>query len=391
MPTPFLVALAGSIAYGPGRLDGLGEDVTALAGAGARVLVVGDAGVARLGMVDRAAAILTRAGHAAVTFADLVSEPTDAAIDAAATVARRHGAGIVIGIGGGSALDTAKLTAGIAPSDKPALTYALCAAPLPSKPLRKILIPTTAGTGSETTRTAVFADGSGRKLWAWGDELRADLALLDPALAVGLPRHLTAATGVDALVHAIEAATVKRASPVATAFALEAIRLGAAHFPSAVDQPDDLKARGAMAVAAALAGLAIDIAGTGIAHALGHALGTLAKVHHGRAVGLCLRATLAWNAEAAPISHAAVARALGVADHGQGEVALAAAGTGAYEALLDRVGLPLSLADHGLSGKDADRLVKIGMDGENAPMRDNNAREVTGDDMTRLARAVLAA
>ncbi|MSP87613.1 MAG: iron-containing alcohol dehydrogenase [Alphaproteobacteria bacterium] len=391
MPTPFFATLAGSIAYGAGRLDGLGDDVTARAGAGARVLVVGDAGMARLGLVERVREILARSGHAAVTFADLAGEPTDAAIDAAAALARQHGAGLVVGIGGGSALDTAKLAAGIAPADRPALAYGLCAIPLPAKPLRKILVPTTAGTGSETTRTSVFADSTGRKLWAWGDELRADLSLLDPALAVELPRHLTAATGVDALVHAIEAATVKRANPVATAFALEAIRLGAAHLPRAVDRPDDIAARGAMAIAAALAGLAIDIAGTGIAHAIGHALGTIAKVHHGRAVGLCLRAALAWNAEAAPESHAAVARALGVADHGQGNAALAAAGAAAYAALLDRAGLPLSLADHGLGAKDAARLVQISMDAENAPMRDNNARAVGGGDMARLAHAVLAA
>lgn len=391
MPSTFLASLAGSIAYGPGRLDELGAEVTARAGGGARVLVVGDAGVARLGMVKRVEAILAGAGHEVATFTDLAGEPTDAAIDAAAGVARRHGAVLVIGIGGGSALDTAKLAAGIAPADKPAMAYGLCAIPLPAKPLRKILIPTTAGTGSETTRTSVFADATGRKLWAWGDELRADLALLDPALAVGLPRHLTAATGVDALVHAIEAVTVKRANPIATAFALEAIRLVAAHLPRAVDRPDDMEARGAMAIAAALAGLAIDIAGVGIAHAIGHALGTIAKVHHGRAVGLCLRAALAWNAEAAPASHTAVACALGVADHGQGEAALAAASAAAYEALLDRVGLPLSLADHGLDAKDADRLAAISMAGENAPMRDNNAREVGRKDMAWLARAVLAA
>lgn len=391
MPTPFTAALAGSIAFGAGRLDGLSDDVTALTGTGARVLVVGDTGMTQLGIVARAETILTKGGHSVATLGDLTGEPTDAAIDAAAAAARRHRAVLVVGIGGGSALDTAKLAAGIAPADKPAIAYGLCAVPLPSQPLRKILVPTTAGTGSETTRTAVFADKTGRKLWAWGDELRADLALLDPALAIALPRHLTAATGVDALVHAIEAATVKRGNPVATAFALEAIRLGAANLPRAVDRPDDLEARGAMAVAAALAGLAIDIAGTGIAHAIGHALGTIARVHHGRAVGLCLGAALAWNAEAAPMPHAAVARALGVAEGGQDEVALARAGAAAYDALLDRVGVPRSLADHGLSAGDVDRLAAIGMDVENAPMRENNARAVDEEAMKRLVARVLAA
>ena len=116
----------------------------------------------------------------------------------------------------------------MAPADDPAEHYALAANPLPRGGLPRVLIPTTAGTGSEVTRTSVFTSSDGRKLWAWGEGLRADLAILDPTLTVALPPLLTAATAVDAMVHAIEACTVKRGNPVADAHGLHAIRILAA-------------------------------------------------------------------------------------------------------------------------------------------------------------------
>ena len=165
----------------------------------------------------------------------------------------------MVGLGGGSALDIAKLAAAIAPADEAAEHYALAANPLPLGGLPRILIPTTAGTGSEVTRTSVITSADGRKLWAWGDALRADLAILDPTLTTGLPAMLTAATGIDALVHAIEACTVRRGNPLADAYGLHAIRLIAGGaLRRALADPDDLDARGEMMIAAALAGIAFD-------------------------------------------------------------------------------------------------------------------------------------
>jgi alcohol dehydrogenase class IV len=149
------------------------------------VLLVTDPGIPAI--AERVAAILAAAGHRVEVFADLRSDPLAAQVDAAAERARAGAAACVVGLGGGSALDVAKLAAAIAPADRPAGLYRLAQNPLPKRPLAKVCVPTTAGTGSETTRVAVFTVADGAKLWAWGDGLRADLAP---------PIRLTGAAGV---------------------------------------------------------------------------------------------------------------------------------------------------------------------------------------------------
>ena len=188
--------------------------------------------------------------------------------------------------------------------------YALGANPLPGhRPM--IAIPTTAGTGAEVTRTCIVTDRDGRKVWTWGDELLPDLVVLDPASTVTMPTHVTAATGLDAFVHALEAVSGRRSTALVTASALHALRLVVDHLPIAVAEPNDLEARQAMQEAALLAGLAIDGGGTGIAHSIGHALGTLAHVPHGVAVAIGLAAALDWNVDGAPDAYTSAAAALG--------------------------------------------------------------------------------
>jgi len=397
MPEKFTAPSPVRIAYGEGRIDKLGDDLARLGGDrhAARVLLVSDPGVAEAGLTGRVAAVLERAGVDAAVFTELKSDPLAASADAAAAAARSHGASMVVGLGGGSALDIAKLAAAIAPAAEPAEHYALALNPLPRGGLPRILIPTTAGTGSEVTRTSVITSKDGRKLWAWGDALRADLAILDPTLTVALPEMLTAATGIDAVVHAIEACTVRRGNPMSDAYGLHAIRLVAGNaggaksaLTRALAEPDDLEARGELMIAAALAGIAFDATGTAIAHAMGHALGVLGGVHHGHAVGLCLNAALAWNAEAAPARHAAVARALGAPCDGLDDADAATLAAPAFNALLRASGLSLSLADLAIDAAD---LADLAMAPENAPMRDANCREVTKQDALDIARRVLGA
>ena len=277
MPQNFNFSSPTRIAFGAGRIDKLGADVARLANStrldpaddAPLVLLISDPGVAEAGLTLRVAAVLEGAGLDTAQFSDIKSDPLAASADAAAEMARSHGARVVVGLGGGSALDIAKLAAAMAPAPEAAEHYALAANPLPRGGLPKILIPTTAGTGSEVTRTSVITSGDGRKLWAWGEALRADLAILDPTLTTSLPPALTAATGIDALVHAIEACTVKRGNPVADAHGLHAIRLIAADAGGAgsaliraLADPNDLEARGEMMIAAALAGIAFDATGT---------------------------------------------------------------------------------------------------------------------------------
>jgi alcohol dehydrogenase class IV len=208
---------------------------------------------------------------------------------------------------------------------------------------------------------------------------------------VGLPAHLTAATGVDALVHAIEACTIRRANPMNDGVCLQAIRLIVQHLPRAVAAPDDLDARGQVQIAASLAGIAIDNSGTGVAHALGHALGALGHVHHGRAVGLSLRAALAWNAEAAPERHAMVATAMGVPSEGRKDADILKELGPRFDAFIRSVGLAVSLAKDGLGQKDSERLAALTMAPENKSMRDSNCRPITAADALTLSQAVLGA
>jgi alcohol dehydrogenase class IV len=249
---------------------------------------------------------------------------------------------------------------------------------LPARPLPKICIPTTAGTGSETTRTSVLTNGDGAKQWLWGDEMKADEVVLDPTLSASLPPHLTAGTGIDALVHAIEACTNRNAFAANDVFCHAAIRLVARWLRRAVEHPYDLEARSAMLLAAAYAGIGIDNAGTSIAHTIGHALASLRPVHHGRAVGLALLATLAWNAEQDDGRFAAAGAAL--ADE---PVAIA------FERLLRDVGIKVSLGGEGHDDLAPEQLAVQMAAAANHPMRDSSWRRVEDADLLPFARRVL--
>ncbi len=243
---------------GAGARRELASLASGLVPAGAPVLLVADPGLAAVGMIDEVARLLGQGGFAVTVFTDIKSDPSEAQADAAARIARDEGAELLVALGGGSALDLGKAVACVAGAPEPAAHYALCANPLPATRLKTIVLPTTSGTGSETTRTAILSGEDQAKRWFWGEALKPDEVLLDPELTVSLPAFLTAATGIDALVHAVEAATNRNAHPANDLYALEAIRLVARHLETAVTTPTDLAAREGLQRAAALAGTAID-------------------------------------------------------------------------------------------------------------------------------------
>ena len=371
------------IAVGAGRIDQLGADISELPGAPERVLLVIDRFLAKAGVTERVRSALAAKGRTMSLWDDLTGEPSGVQIDTAADLARRERVQAVVGIGGGSALDVAKLVAAIAPDPARVEHYAFCAHPLPTRPLPAICVPTTAGTGSETTLTAIFTNAAGKKAWAWGPELAAAKAILDASLTVSLPAALTAATGIDALVHAVESCTNANRFEANDLTAHAAIRLVARHLPTAVREPGNLAAREGMLVASCYAGIAINNAGTAIAHNIAHALGSIGKVHHGRAAGLGLRASLPWSLDASAPAFAAVAEALG------GPLD-ATALPGLIERLIAAVGLKTSLADE-LPGLTPERLAEEMALPENEAMRRSSARPSTDADLLYLARAVLTA
>jgi len=379
---PFFFSGLGAISFGIDRVKQLADDITALNGSRVPVILISDAGVARAGILARVTSIVERAGHPVTSICDLDGEPHAGTVDQAADVIRRSGGHpCVVGLGGGSALDVAKLAAIIAQDIHPAEAYALCARPFKKSELVRIMIPTTAGTGTEVTRTATFTNHAGHKVWSWGQELVPDLVILDPCLTVSLPAQVTAMTGIDALVHAIEACTCQGRNPVSDALGLHAIRLASRNLVSAIETPEDLNARSGMLIASTLAGSAFAQTGTAGAHAIGHALATIAGVPHGRAVAIAMDALLAWNEAALPERHAAVAQALA----GPGPIDGASA---AFRRLVDQTGMSRSLAEKAI---DPATLAELMMSEENLPMAENNARPISQDDALDLAKRILSA
>jgi len=360
---------------------GARERVAALAGQGGPALLVADPGLRASGIIDEVAAGLRKGGFTVALFSDFQSDPTIAQADAAAARARETQAVVVVGLGGGSALDLAKAVAAIAPAPDTAARYQLFAHPLPTKPLRKICVPTTSGTGSETTRTSILTRDDHAKIWLWGDEIKADEVVLDPELIRSLPPGMTAATGVDALVHAVEAATNRNANAPANLYAFEAIRLVGRYLIRAVERPADLEARAAMQWAAAYGGVAIDNCGTAIAHTLGHAMGSLKPIHHGRAVGIAMLASLPWSVEGND-AFGACAAALGAEPTSAGFIA-------AYERLLRASGVKLSIADE-FAGVSAEALAAQAARPENAAMRQSNKRASSEADLIELSQRILS-
>jgi alcohol dehydrogenase len=377
----FVLDRVPAITQAVGALDRLGA-LAARLGEGLPVLLVADPGLAPFGIIGRAEASLFAAGLTAATFTDIKSDPLASQVDAAAGMARDVGAGVVVCLGGGSAMDAGKAAAAIAPGGDGAAHFALCANPFPATPLAKICVPTTSGTGSETTRTAIVTLPNGAKVWLWGDEMKADAVLLDPTLTVGLPPHLTAATGIDALVHAVEACTNANANAGNDVFCHEAIRLVVRHLPAAMANPADLEARAGLQWAAALAGIAIDNTGTAIAHNVGHALASLRPLHHGRAVGVAMLATLPWNVAEDPEGRfATVARLMGGST--------AADLPHLYAKLLRAVGVRVSLSGEGYDHLTSEQLAAQMANEENAAMRRSNRRASSDADLLAFATIVL--
>jgi alcohol dehydrogenase len=379
---PIELARMPRITTGVGARARLGALATAQCGAGTRLLLVADPGLATLGIAGEIESILRAGGHHVVVFTDFAGDPSIAQTDDAAALARGERVAGIVALGGGSALDLGKAVAAIAPGDASALAYELCKTDFPPARLRAICVPTTSGTGSELTRTSVLTRGDKAKVWLWGEATKADEVVLDPELVRGLPPALTAATGIDALVHAVEAATNNNANDANNVFAHEAIRLVARHLEAAVADGGDLTARAGMQCAAALAGIAIDNAGTAIAHNVGHALASLRPVHHGRAVGVAMLATNAWNVAEDDGRWATCGSALGVEASATGFVA-------GFERLIRSVGVKVSLAEE-FAGVTPEQLAAQMRAPENMPMRSSNRRASSEQDLLVIATRVLS-
>jgi alcohol dehydrogenase class IV len=258
--------------------------------------------------------------------------------------------------------------------------YALAANPLPRNPLRKNMVPTTAGTGSETSATNIFTGEAGKKLWIWGAESKADLVILDPGLTVSLPANLTAWCGMDAFIHAFEASTNRNTHTAAKLFGHEAMRLIAENLETAVKERGNLEARGHVLLGSCYAGVAIDNCGTAIAHNVSHALAGLAPIHHGHATALGFEATIAWLVEQPTEDLVEAAWACDLADASE----LPAFVSGLMDACAIERRLPAAFAAF-----STDDLAREMLAPENQPMRRSTIRDVSEADIAIFADRIM--
>lgn len=375
-----------SFDYGPRVVSGIGASANlAPMLPDGPVLFVTDANLRSLGLCDAALAGL--GDHAVAVYDDVQEDPHEASVLAAVDVARNICAASVIGFGGGSPMDVAKAAAYLLGSGEDiASIYGVGLAQGQSAPL--VLVPTTAGTGSEATPISILTVGETQKKGIVSPALYADWAVLDANLTTGLPRHVTGATGIDAMVHAIEAFTSKRLkNPISDALAKEALRLLAANIVAVCEAPDNLAARDAMLRGSYLAGVAFANAPVGGVHALAYPLGGHFHVPHGLSNALMLPHVLAYNLPAARDLYAELAPEIAPQ---LAPLSTQARAQGFVETLRDlsaAIGLRRKLADVGVAAEHCGLLADEAMKQERLLV--NNPLEITREDARRIYEAAL--
>lgn len=349
-----------------------------------KALIVTDRGFLGTGLIDAPAASLRAAGVEVAMYADVLADPPEHIVLQAVAYARRHETDIVIGFGGGSSMDVAKLIAILAAGDQP-LSSMYGIGNVKGDRLALVQLPTTAGTGSEVTPISIVTTGETTKMGVVSPKLYADLAILDAELTVGLPAKVTAATGIDAMVHAIEAYTTRhRKNVLSDMLAREALKLLSGNLVTACRDGANLEARQAMLLGAMLAGQAFSNAPVAAVHALAYPIGGIFHVPHGLSNALVLPHVMRFNAGHAAASYAELAGIVAPDSEGSDE-ARSHALIAALEQLAKEVGIATTLREVGITEADLDRLADDAM--LQTRLLVNNPREMQRDD----ARAIYAA
>ncbi|MGB0908681.1 MAG: iron-containing alcohol dehydrogenase [Maricaulaceae bacterium] len=367
------------IRIAPGGADQIDIYVEGLC-ANKRIAIVTDKGIRGLGLLDGALEALRAAGYDVLVFDDVVPDPPEAVVLKGADAIKAFGAGLVIGFGGGSPMDTAKVIAHLAGSSQPIESlYGVGNAKGPTLPL--LLVPTTAGTGSEVTNVAIITTGKTAKKGVVADSLYANRVLLDAKLTFGLPKSITAATGIDAMVHAIEAYTsIREKNPISDALALTALRKLKGAIVTACDDPSNVEARNDMLIGAMLAGQAFSNAPCAAVHALAYPLGGFFHVPHGLSNALVLTEVMKYNLPKADHWYGEIATDMGV---GQTGVSL----IDEMERIKDATKVPQRLGEVKITADAIPMMAEDAMTKDRLLM--NNAREMTYDATVKIYEAIL--
>ena len=370
------------IIYGPGRLSEI-ADLSTRAGM-TKPLIVTDRGSAGLPFIADLKGYLSKGGLDSAIYSDISPNPRDDEIAAGKAQYRAGGHDGIIAIGGGSGMDGGKALALCANNDLDlwAFEYEQSPPEMARHPAFPplITIPTTAGTGAETESTAMITDTVRKMKWCiWHADLKPAFAVLDPEITLGLPVKLTAWTGVDAMVHAIEAYCVPGFNPLCDGLALEGLRLVGRWLPVAVAEPSNLEARGAMLAGSCLSGIAF-LKGLGLVHAISHMVGAEYDTQHGLTNAVVLPAALRHNAPALADKIEPLSQAMGLRDT-------------SFEAfyahvcaILDQVGIPKTLTDIGVPSDCAARTADKALQDSAAG---TNACALTAQDIERVIAVAL--
>jgi len=372
------------LVFGNGVLQKIGDVVRDLGGK--RALLVTDKGIAAAGHADRAIELLSAAGIHVTLFDSVRENPTTGDVAKCLAVAREAKIDLIIGLGGGSSMDTAKGTNFLLTNGGEMKDYwGVGKATKPMLPL--VAIPTTAGTGSECQSAALIADEvTHQKMACLDSKAAARVAVLDPSLTVSQPRQVTACTGIDAIAHAVETAVTTKRNGLSLMYSHEAFKLLVPSFPRVLKNPNDIEARGRMLLGAALAGTAIETSMLGAAHSAANPLTAHFNIVHGKAVGLMLPAVIRFNAREDSVKRAYAELASGP------EIAFVSEGLDqAVDALVDRIeelldvaGMPGSLAD---AGGDEALIETLGAEAEKQWTANFNPRPISKDDFVSLYQA----
>jgi len=347
------------IIFGVGAANQVGKEVKILGGK--KALIVTDNGVVKAGLLKGIQESLQADNIQTNIFNKVLPDPSDGIVNECAKIARKEQIDVIIGVGGGSSLDTAKGVSIMATNEGKVLDYAGNDL-IVKRGLPKILIPTTAGSGSEVTRTFVlFDEVEQTKKGIRSNFVLADVAIVDPLLSLSLPPVVTADTGIDALVHAIESYVSFNSTPFSDMFAIEAIHLIAKNLPIAYAKGNNMGARYNMMLASTMAGIAFTSSGLGAVHGLAYILGSDYHMTHGRSNAVMLPYVMDYNKIGNLIRYARIAEAFGENIEGLSIYEAAQKAVSAVKILLDSVNISVRLTDYGISKEDINRLVEGGM------------------------------
>ncbi len=372
--------------FGPGARKELPEAIRRIGKS--KVLIVTDKGLLQFGVAKMVTDVLDQAGISYEIFSEVKPNPTVSNVKAGIDAFKNAQADILVAIGGGSSIDTAKaIGIVIANPDFSDIVSLEGCAPTKNKSVPIIALPTTAGTAAETTINYVIIDEEKQKKMVCVDpnDIPA-VAIIDAELMYSLPKGLTAATGMDALTHAIEGYITKGAWELSDMFEIEAIRMISRYLPVAVADPKNPEGRNGMAVAQYVAGMAFSNVGLGLVHGMAHPLGALFDIPHGVANAVLLPTVMEFNMPCCIAKYRRIAEAMGVDTAAMNDDEAAQAACDAVKQLSQTVGIPATLTELGITENDIPALTAQALEDVCTP---GNLRPVTGEDVTGIYRSLL--